>query len=226
MQAERSNSIDRKKKFCCQKIVKMSESGKIYWQMCAAFFKIGAFTLGGGYAMIPLVRDEVVDKRHWIEEEEFLNMLALAQSAPGVMAVNTAIFIGYKMRGWKGVVCTTLGSILPSFIIILLIATVFTRFRQYPLVEAAFRGIRPAVVALIVAPLYKMAKKAGMMKTRKDATDKKQLAVSWILLLVPVAVALLIWLVDISPILIIALTIVAALAVVMIGQTKERRAKR
>ena len=123
-------------------------------------------------------------------------MLALAQSAPGVMAVNTAIFIGYKMRGWKGVVYTTLGSILPSFIIILLIATVFTRFRQYPLVEAAFRGIRPAVVALIVAPLYKMAKKAGMMKTRKDAADKKQLAVSWILLLV------------------------------MISQTKERRAKR
>ena len=202
----------------------MTDSVKIYFQMFFSFFKIGAFTLGGGYAMIPLVRDEVVDRRHWIEEEEFLNMLALAQSAPGVMAVNTAIFIGYKMRGWKGIVATTLGSILPSFVIILLIATIFTRYKEYPLVEAAFKGIRPAVVALIAAPLYKMAKSAGMMKVKPPQAPLKggEILWSWVLLLVPIAVALLIWLLDISPILIICFTIVAALAIVFF---KERRVK-
>lgn len=202
---------------------------RLYWQMFAAFFKIGAFTLGGGYAMIPLVREEVVDRRRWIEEEEFLNMLAIAQSAPGVMAVNTAIFIGYKMRGWRGVVCTTLGSIMPSFVIILLIAGVFTRFREYPLVEAAFKGVRPAVVALIVAPLYKMAKSAGLMQVGndKDNTNNKKTTIvwSWLLLLVPISVALLIWLLDISPILIILLTILAAILVVLFNDYQQRRTK-
>lgn len=205
----------------------MKESLKIYWEIFAAFFKIGAFTLGGGYAMIPLVREEVVNRKGWIEEEEFLNMLALAQSAPGVMAVNTAIFIGYKMRGLRGVAVATLGSILPSFIIILLIATVFIRFKDYPLVEAAFKGIRPAVVALIAAPLYKMAKSAGLMKSFSSvkskhsdtsahsvSSKKHEIFISWILLLVPIATALLIWLLNLSPIAIITLTIVAAVAIV------------
>ena len=190
--------------------------------MFFSFLKIGAFTLGGGYAMIPLVREEVVKHRRWIEEEEFLNMLALAQSAPGVMAVNTAIFVGYKIHGWKGMICTTLGSILPSFVIILLIATLFTHFREYPLVEAAFKGIRPAVVALIAAPLYKMAKNAGMMRT--DCTkSKKELIGSWILLLLPIAVALLIWLADLSPIVIIVLTILSAITITFVNDRKERK---
>ena len=183
---------------------------KIYFEMFVTFLKIGAFTLGGGYAMIPLIQGEVVDKKHWIEEEEFLNMLALAQSAPGVMAVNAAIFIGYKMRGWKGVVATTLGSILPSFVIILLLATVFIHYRTLPQVEAVFKGIRPAVVALIAAPLYKMAKSAGMMRSPKH----------YALLLIPVCVALLIYLADISPILIILFTIIVATGIVYL---KERR---
>ncbi len=199
-----------------------------------SFFKIGAFTLGGGYAMIPLVQREVVEKKRWIAEDEFLNMLALAQSAPGVMAANTAIFIGYKMRGWKGVVAALLGSILPSFLIILLIATVFTRFRDYPAVEAIFKGIRPAVVALIAAPLYKMARSAGMMKVERFESSKVQkfegyrfesskvqILCSWLLLLIPIAVALLIWLCDISPIWIILLTIVSALCIVFFKQRKE-----
>lgn len=213
----------------------MKESLKIYWEIFAAFFKIGAFTLGGGYAMIPLVREEVVNRKGWIEEEEFLNMLALAQSAPGVMAVNTAIFIGYKMRGLRGVAVATLGSILPSFIIILLIATVFIRFKDYPLVEAAFKGIRPAVVALIAAPLYKMAKSAGLMKSfssvkSKHSEDsahsvsskKHEIFISWILLLVPIATALLIWLLNLSPIAIITLTIVAAVTIVFF-QDRNRK---
>ncbi|MBR1808791.1 MAG: chromate transporter [Paludibacteraceae bacterium] len=193
--------------------------------MFASFFKIGAFTLGGGYAMIPLVRDEVVDRRKWIDSEEFLNMLALAQSAPGVMAVNTAIFVGYKMRGWKGVICTTLGSILPSFVIILLIAAVFTRYKEYPLIEAAFKGIRPAVVALIAAPLIKMAKSAGLMKTDNNPDKKRENAVSWLLLVIPVSTALIIWLLDISPVYIILFTIICALAVTFLKDRKERRTR-
>ncbi len=198
---------------------------RLYGEMFWTFLKIGAFTLGGGYAMIPLIQGEVVDKRHWIDEEEFLNMLALAQSAPGVMAANAAIFIGYKMRGWKGIVATLLGSILPSFVIILLIATVFTRYRELPAVEAIFKGIRPAVVALIAAPLYKMAKKAGLMKRTKDEgrkTKDKGILLSWLLLLVPIAVAILIWLCDISPIWIILLTILSALAITYFQQYNSK----
>ncbi len=197
----------------------------MYWQLFWSFFKIGAFTLGGGYAMIPLVRDEVVERKRWMDEDEFLNMLALAQSAPGVMAVNTAIFIGYKLKGWRGVIVTTLGSILPSFAIILLIATVFTRYRDYPQVEAVFKGIRPAVVALIAAPLYKMARSAGMLKTTKETGSKRAAILSWLLLLLPVSVALLIWLLDVSPILIIFSTILIAMLIVYLRDRRERRGR-
>lgn len=193
---------------------------KLYFEIFWTFLKIGAFTLGGGYAMIPLIQGEVVDKKHWIAEDEFLNMLALAQSAPGIMAVNSAIFIGYKMRGWKGVVAAVLGSVLPSFVIILLLATVFVRYRSLPQVEAVFKGIRPAVVALIAAPLYKMAKSAGLMKIKGQ--DKKEVFFSWLLLLVPVAVALMIWLLDISAIWIIIATIFAALCIVFFQQRQSK----
>ena len=165
-------------------------------RLFSTFFKIGAFTLGGGYAMIPLVQREVVDRRGWIGEEEFLDLIALAQSAPGVIAVNTAVFVGYKVHGWKGVVSSVLGAILPSFLIILLIATCFTRFREYPQVEAVFKGIRPAVVALIAAPLYKMAKAAK---------------ITWKTLWVPIAALLLIWLGKVSPVIVIVAAILGGL---------------
>ncbi len=190
----------------------------LFW----VFLKIGAFTLGGGYAMIPLIQREVIEKKRWIAEDEFLNMLALAQSAPGVLAANTAIFIGYKLRGWQGVIAALLGSILPSFVIILLIATVFTRYRSLPALEAIFKGIRPAVVALIAAPLYKMAHSAGLLEkpTLKNvSTDEKKFPPKggrkggFLLLLIPITVALLIWLCNISPIWIILLTIISAVAI-------------
>ena len=147
--------------------------------------------------MIPLVQHEVVDHRGWIGEEEFLDLIALAQSAPGIIAVNTAVFVGYKVNGWRGLISSVLGATLPSFLIILAIATCFTRFRDYPQVEAVFKGIRPAVVALIAAPLYKMAKSAK---------------VTWKTLIIPVAAALLIWLAGISPVLIIVVAIGGGLA--------------
>lgn len=186
----------------------MKQTLTLYWKLFWTFLKIGTFTLGGGYAMIPLIQREVVEKQRWIEEEEFLNMLALAQSAPGVMAVNTAIFIGYKIRGWKGVVFTTLGSVLPSFTIILLIATVFIRFKEYPAVEAVFKGIRPAVVALIAAPLYKMAKSAK---------------ISWATAVIPIATALILFFFPISPVWIILLTIISAVSYVWLRDKHQNR---
>lgn len=106
--------------------------------------------------MIPLIQREVVDNKKWLEEEEFMNMIALAQAAPGVIAVNSAIFIGYRIGGWKGLIASVLGAILPSFIIILMIAMVFRTLYQYPLVEAIMKGVRPAVVGLLAAAVIRM----------------------------------------------------------------------
>ena len=130
----------------------------MFWKLFWTYIKIGTFTIGGGYAMLPLIEREVVDKHHWIDAQEFLDMIALAQAAPGLIAVNSAIFIGWKIYGWRGVVATVLGAVLPSFIIILLIAMVFRDVREYPIVEAIFKGVRPAVVALIAATVVRMSK--------------------------------------------------------------------
>lgn len=171
-------------------------SPRIYWQMFITFVRIGAFTIGGGYAMIPLIQREVVQIRKWMSPKEFIDMLALAQSAPGVIAINTAIFIGYKLKGVRGSIVTALGCALPSFVIILIIAMVFTDFKDNPLVERIFKGIRPAVVALIVAPLYNMAKSAG---------------VTWKTLFIPVIAALLIWGLNLSPVWVVIAAIVGGI---------------
>ncbi|MBR4565088.1 MAG: chromate transporter [Paludibacteraceae bacterium] len=165
----------------------------MFFQLFWTYLKIGTFTLGGGYAMLPLIQREVVDRKGWIDEEEFLNMIALAQAAPGLIAVNSAIFIGWRLGGWKGVCGAVLGAVLPSFCIILAIAMVFSEWKELPAVEAAFKGIRPAVVALIAAPLVKMAKTAK---------------ISWLTALIPIAAALLIWLGHVNPVWIILATIV------------------
>ena len=160
------------------------------FQLFYIFFKIGAFTIGGGYAMIPLIEAEIVTKKGWVAKEDFLDLLAIAQSAPGVFAVNIAIFIGYRLRGVRGCIVTALGAILPSFLIILCIALFFLRFKENPTVEAIFRGIRPAVVALIAAPTFNLAKAAKINRYT-----------IWI----PIISALLIWLLGFSPIWIILL---------------------
>jgi chromate transporter len=128
------------------------------WQIFTVFAKIGAFTIGGGYAMIPIIQAEL-QKRGWIPEEDLPDIVALSQSAPGVMAVNISIFAGHKLRGVKGSIAATLGSILPSFLIILAIAIFFTAFKDNPWVERAFKGIRPVVIALIAVPMVNMARK-------------------------------------------------------------------
>ena len=154
------------------------------------FFKIGIVTFGGGYAMIPMIEEEVVNKHHWVKKEELLDLIAIAQSCPGVFAINISTFIGYKLNKRKGALCATLGAALPSFIIILLIAMFFHQFEDNKVVAAIFRGIRPAVVALIAVPTFNLAKSA-----------KINLANCWI----PIACALAIWALGVSPILIIVL---------------------
>jgi len=154
------------------------------------FFKIGLFTLGGGYAMIPLIEEEVVNKRHWVEKEDFLDLIAIAQSCPGVFAVNISTFIGYKLQKRRGAIACALGAALPSFLIILAIAMFFHQFEDNPVVAAIFRGIRPAVVALIAVPTFNLAKSAR---------------ISWVNCWIPISGALLIWLLGVSPILIILL---------------------
>lgn len=161
---------------------------KKYLEMFIAFFKIGAFTIGGGYAMLPLIEKEVVDRKMWIKREEYLDMIALAQSAPGPIAVNTSVFVGYKVGGVLGVISTTLGSVLPSFIIILIIASFFVGIKDNLIVERAFKGIRPAVVALIAAPVINMSKSAKI--NRKTV-------------IIPIVVALLVAFANITPIIII-----------------------
>lgn len=160
----------------------------IYFEAFKIFFKIGAFTIGGGYAMVPLIENEIVDKRKWLSREDFVDLLAISQSAPGILAVNIAIFIGYRLRGIRGSIVTALGTVMPSFLIILAIALFFHNYQDNAVVEKIFKGIRPAVVALIAAPTFKMAKSAKI--TRYNI---------WI----PIVSALLIWLLGFSPIWII-----------------------
>lgn len=154
----------------------------------STFFKIGVVTFGGGYAMIPMIESEVVNKQKWIERDQFLDLIAIAQTCPGVFAINISTFIGYKMRKEFGACMSALGAALPSFIIILLIATVFRQFQDVPWVAACFRGIRPAVVALIAVPTFNLAKSA-----------KINFMNCWI----PIISALLIWALGVNPVLII-----------------------
>ena len=160
----------------------------IYARSFATFFKIGLFTLGGGYAMIPLIEAEEVEKHRWVTKEEFLDLIAIAQSCPGVFAINISTFIGYKLRRTTGAISCALGTALPSFLIILAIAIIFHQFKENPIVAAMFRGIRPAVVALIAVPTFKMARQAKLNRYT-----------FWI----PIVSALLIWLLGVSPIYII-----------------------
>lgn len=124
-------------------------------QLFLTFFKIGAFTFGSGYAMIPLVEKEVVDKKKWMEKDEFYDQFALASSAPGPFSLNTAVFVGYRVAGWWGSLSAVLGAVMPSFIIILIIAMYLTDFRDNKYVDAAFKGLRPAVIAMIAVPFFR-----------------------------------------------------------------------
>lgn len=152
----------------------------VLFNLFFTFFKIGTFTFGGGWAMISIIEREIVDKHKWLERESFLDLLAVAQSLPGILAVNIAVAIGDKLKGGKGSLVAALGTILPSFCMILIIAIFLTPdlIKNNEVLSAIFKGIRPAVVALIIAPVLNSAKSA-----------KIGIKTIWI----PVVVALLIW---------------------------------
>ncbi|MEL7647974.1 MAG: chromate transporter [Sedimentibacter sp.] len=130
-----------------------------------AFFTIGLFTFGGGYAMIPLIEREIVEKKKWIERKEITDIFAVSQSIPGAIAINSATFIGFKIYGRKGALAATLGVILPSFFIISVIASYFNKFGNNLIIKSIFSGIRPAVVSLIFFAVYKVGKTSISDKT-------------------------------------------------------------
>ncbi len=161
---------------------------RMLWQLFKTFFKIGVVTFGGGYAMIPLIEAEVVERRQWIEKEDFLNLIAISQSCPGVFAVNISTFIGYKLKKVSGAVVASVSTALPAFLAILILALVWRQCEDIPFIAAAFRGIRPAVVALIAVPTFSLAKSANIT-----------LYTCWI----PIFSALMIWLLGVNPILVL-----------------------
>lgn len=135
-------------------------------QIFLSFLKIGAFTFGGGWAMVPLIRKELVDRQKWLEDSEFVDILAIVQSGPGPIAINTSVLCGYKMRGLPGSLVATLGSSLPSFTIILIIANFFLRIRDSKAVEAIFKGMRPAIFGLLISAVWQVGRKS--IRNSKD----------------------------------------------------------
>ncbi len=172
------------------------------FKLFTTFFRIGLFTFGGGYAMIPLIESDVVERNRWIPKSDFVDLLAVAQSAPGVFAVNMAVFIGYRLRGVAGALAAAFGCVLPSVIIILLIALFFRQFRHIEVVNNVFKGLRQAVVALIAVPVFNVAKSAK---------------VGWTMAWIPVLSAMLIVAFGVSPIYVI---IAAGIAGLVYGKVK------
>jgi Chromate transport protein ChrA len=157
---------------------------KIYWEIFYSFLKIGLFTIGGGWAMVSVIEQEIVHKKGWMTKEEFVDSLAIAQTVPGVLAINMANCVGYHIQKKKGALMAILGSALPSFLIILVIAMFFKEIKDNPVVERIFKGIRPAVVALICVPVFTTAKSVG---------------INFRNVIIPILSALVIWLFKISP---------------------------
>ena len=137
----------------------MKNRYKLLWQIFVTFFKIGAFTFGGGYAMIPLIQKETVDNHGWVTDEDILEIIAIAESTPGPIAINSATFVGYRTCGVMGSVVATLGVVLPSFVLIYAISFVLRQFQELKAVQYAFQGIRAGVVALLCKALWGMYKK-------------------------------------------------------------------
>jgi chromate transporter len=175
------------------------------FQLFKTFLGIGAFTIGGGYAMLSLVEKAVVQKKKWIGKDDFWNLIVVVQTIPGVFAVNTALYIGHKLKGVKGALCAALGAVIPSFVIICLVAMFFAEIKDDAVVKRIFTGIRPCVVALILAPALQMVKSAK---------------ITWKTAFIPVVAAFLVWWCGVSPVYII---IAAALGGLLLGTYSYRR---
>ncbi len=178
------------------------------WSLFFVFFKIGAFTFGGGWAMIALIQHELVDRKKWLSKEEFLDALAISQSLPGILAVNISIFTGNKLRGKLGVLFSTMGTVLPSFVIMLTIVIFFSQFTNQPSVVAVFKAVRPAVVALILIPVFTSAKSAKI--NRRNI---------WL----PIAVVIAVSVLNVSPIYVILAVIIGAIIKTYLNQQKLKK---
>ena len=158
------------------------------WRLFITFVRIGGFTFGGGYAMLSLIQHDVVEKNHWMTDEEFIDLFAVSQSLPGVFAVNMSIFIGYRLKGYLGAVTCAIGATWPSFIIILLLAMFYQEVNDNVWVQRVMYGIRPAVVAMIAIPVI---------------TTWRAMKGTWRMVWIPILSALLVWLMGVSPVWII-----------------------
>ncbi len=188
----------------------MKEKLRDYWILFSSFFRIGGLTFGGGYAMLPMLEKEVVEKHGWIDQEQLLNYFAIGQCTPGIIAVNTATFIGYKQRGIPGAIIATLGVIFPSFIIISIIAALLHNFADIPAVQYAFNGIRVAVCALILKAVIKLLK------------SSVKNWISWVLLILSFLVIIIF---DISPVFVVIAAAITGIVYGLIQKKKEERAK-
>lgn len=176
-----------------------------YASLFYVFAKIGLFTLGGGYAMLPLMEQEIVDKRRWLSRRDFLDVLALAQVAPGILAMNVAILVGYRRAHRGGSLFAALGAALPSFIIILVLAVFFRTYQDNPLVIRIFKGVRPAMIALIAVPVFRLAGAAR---------------VGWKTVWVPISAALLVWWGHLSPVYIIIAAVAGGYVLAVAGEKR------
>ena len=173
-----------------------------YCDLFKTFFRIGTFTLGGGYAMIPLMEREIVRRHGGMDEAAFLDTISISQTMPGLFAVNMATQVGYRLRGSRGSAVAIAGNILMPIAIILLIALLLRQYKDIPTVQHIFMGVRPAVVALIAAPVFTLARSAG---------------ITWRTCWIPLLAALLIWLLGVSPILVV---LAAAIGGYLYGKLK------
>lgn len=180
------------------------------WKIFSVFAKIGAFTIGGGIPMIAAIKSELVERK-WLNDEDFIDIITLAQTAPGLFAVNISILTGHRLRGTKGSVVATIGSCLPPFLIILLVAMFFTSFKDNEYVIKAFKGIRPVVVALIGVPMIDMLKATKM---------------NWWKWIVVISSMILVCFLSVSPIYILICVIVIAVFISWYNNKKQKEAGR
>ena len=170
------------------------------------FFKIGAFTIGGGYAMLSLIEDEIVNKKKWLDHEEFLDGMAIAQSTPGVLAVNISLITGYKIAGFLGMFAGMLGAVLPSFFLVLFLSQILLAYGNHPIVVAIFNGVKPAITALILISVYRIGKSANINRYN---------------FVIPLIVAVLIKYFRVSPIIIIIATMILGNIFYILKEKKE-----
>ncbi len=179
-----------------------------YRQLALTFLKIGTFTFGGGYAMISLIENELVEKNRWLDRDTFYDYLSIAQMSPGILAVNIAILMGNLFFGKKGALICVVATCLPAFVAILSIAIFFVQFRDNATVDKIFKGIRPIVVALITIPLFSLCKKA-----------KINIATA----IIPIVIVVFVVFLKISPVYIIVIGIIIAIVMAKYGRNSPKR---